>query len=104
MTCAVDGENRPDDLLLGKADLFFRHIEGHGRFNEAQLYRFVELTTEGGPPSEHERRVLLDYAKKKGAKREKGLYEVYQLPGSKRRRITKKPERAAGELWSAVPK
>jgi hypothetical protein len=31
-----------------EADAFFRMIKDHGRFNEVQLYRFVEMKTGGG--------------------------------------------------------
>lgn len=97
---AIASEGAGWARLRQEADLFFRFIEGHGRFNERQLYRFVELKT-GSWPEDFERRQLLEYAKEKGAKREKGLYEVYQLPAAKRRRIAKKTERATGDLFAA---
>jgi len=68
-----------------QADAFFRMIRDHGRFNEVQLYRFVEMKTGGGGLDEHSRHDLLDYARKLGAKREKGVPEVYLLPTRMRR-------------------
>jgi hypothetical protein len=67
-----------------EADVFFRMVKDHGRFHESQLYRFVEIKT-GGGLDEHARHDLLDYARKLGAKREKGVPEVYLLPTKMRR-------------------
>lgn len=75
------GGTGPHALL---ADLFFKHIAEHGRFHEAQLYRFVELKG-GGVLSEFERSELLGYARVCGAVREaKSIAPMYQLPKSLR--------------------
>lgn len=79
------------------ADLFFRLIADHGRFNERQLYRFVALKT-GATLEPKERAALLSYAVSKGAKREQSIAPVYALPVHRERRPAGKAKALNGQL------
>lgn len=87
-----------------QADVFFRMIKDHGRFNERQLYRFVEMQT-GQALHLSEQKDLLSYAKELGAKREKGLAEVYLLPPKMRlvRRRVRNNDQQLDMFRSAPP-
>lgn len=88
------------------AELFFRLIADHGRFNARQLHRFVELKT-GIAPDKTARAALIRFAVERGAKREKCEAEVYAFRGRSRRRKRKAPEEQLafeGPLGEVRPK
>lgn len=79
------------------ADLFFRLIADHGRFNSKQLWRFVELKT-GAAPDEDLCAALISYAVIKGAKREDCEAPVYAFKVRRQKRQSKRSKGLAGQL------
>lgn len=79
------------------AELFFRLIADDGRFNERQLYRFVELKT-GVKPTAEECAALLSHALRKGAKREQSIAPIYAFPVRRGGRPLRKAKALPGQL------